>query len=148
MTGGQYSPTTPFAEYGTTAPYGNIDRDFNIAVLAAGAGATYSARGSVYHVPQTIKLIENGIKHKGFSIIEVADICPTYYGRKNKKGSAVDMIRWQKENSVMDSKAKAMSPEELKGKLVIGMISELNYPEYTEEYQKIIDKLAKERENA
>lgn len=148
MTGGQYSPTTPFAEYGTTAPYGNIDRDFNIAVLAAGAGATYSARGSVYHVPQTIKLIENGIKHKGFSIIEVADICPTYYGRKNKKGSAVDMIRWQKENSVMDSKAKAMSPEELKGKLVIGMVSELNYPEYTEEYQKIIDKLAKERENA
>ena len=26
MTGGQYSPTTPTNEFGTTAPYGNIDK--------------------------------------------------------------------------------------------------------------------------
>ncbi len=143
MTGGQYSPTTPTGEFGTTAPYGNIDRDFDIAKLAAGAGATYAARGSVFHVPQTTKLIENGIRHKGFAIIEVADVCPTYYGRKNKKGSAVDMMKWQKENSVMAQKAATMSPEELKGKLVIGMVQELDYPEYTEEYQKIIDRFVK-----
>ena len=145
MTGGQYSPTTPTHEFGTTAPYGNIDRDFDIASLAAGAGATYAAKGSVYHVPQTIKLIENGIKHKGFAIIEVADVCPTYYGRKNKKGSAVDMMRWQKDNMVPAAKAKGMSPEELQGKLVVGMIQELDYPEYTEEYQQIIEKAQSRR---
>ncbi len=145
MTGGQYSPTTPTHEFGTTAPYGNIDRDFDIASLAAGAGATYAAKGSVYHVPQTIKLIENGIKHKGFAIIEVADVCPTYYGRKNKKGSAVDMMRWQKDNMVPAAKAKGMSPEELQGKLVVGMIQELDYPEYTEEYQRIIEKAQSRR---
>ena len=143
MTGGQYSPTTPTGEFGTTAPYGNIDRDFDIAGLAIGAGATYAARGSVYHVPQTVKLIENGIKHKGFSIIDVADICPTYYGRKNKKGSAVNMMQWQKDNSVTVEKAKNMTEEELKGKLVIGLLKEESYPEYTEEYQKIIDRFAK-----
>ena len=147
MTGGQYSPTTPTHEFGTTAPYGNIDRDFDIARLAAGAGASYAAKGSVFHVPQTIKLIENGIRHNGFAIIDVADVCPTYYGRKNKKGSSVDMLRWQKENAVTAEKAKNMTREELEGKLVIGLIQELDYPEYTEEYQKIIDKLAKEREN-
>ena len=46
MTGGQYSPTTPYGEKGTTAPYGNIDRPFDIPKVAEAAGATYTARGT------------------------------------------------------------------------------------------------------
>jgi pyruvate/2-oxoacid:ferredoxin oxidoreductase beta subunit len=34
MTGGQCSPTTPHDAYATTAPYGNIEPDFNICNLA------------------------------------------------------------------------------------------------------------------
>ena len=140
MTGGQYSPTTPYGEKGTTAPYGNIDRSFDIPKVAEAAGATYTARGSAYDAVRTIKLIEEGIRHKGFSVIECASICPTYYGRKNKKGSVVDMYRWQKENSVTAEKAKTMTQEELKGKLVIGELSRSEFPELTEQYQQIIDK--------
>ena len=140
MTGGQYSPTTPKGEFGTTAPYGIIDRSFNIAELARGAGASYAARGSAYHVQQTTAYIQQGILHKGFSLIDCASVCPTYYGRKNKKGSAVDMMKWQKEQAVK------MTPEELKGKMIIGVLAHENYPEFTVEYQKIIDRLAKEAE--
>ncbi len=146
MTGGQYSPTTPKGEFGTTAPYGIIDRSFNIAELAQGAGASYAARGSAYHVQQTTAYIQQGILHKGFSLIDCASICPTYYGRKNKKGSAVDMMKWQKENAVMQEQAVKMTPEELKGKMIIGVLAHDNYPEFTVEYQKIIDRLAKEAE--
>lgn len=146
MTGGQYSPTTPHGEKGTTAPYGNIDRAFDIAGLAYGAGASYAARGSSYHVQQTTAYIQQGILHKGFSIIDCASICPTYYGRKNKKGSAVDMMKYQRDNAVMQEKAITMSPEELKGKLVIGVLAHTNYPEFTAEYQKIIDRLGREAE--
>lgn len=146
MTGGQYSPTTPRGEKGTTAPYGNIDRSFDIAGLAYGAGASFAARGSVYHVQQTISYIQQGISHKGFSIIDVADICPTYYGRKNKKGSAVDMMKYQRDNAVMQDKAVTMTAEELKGKVVIGVLAQVNYPEFTKEYQKIIDRLGREAE--
>ena len=77
MTGGQYSPTTPTGDKGTTAPYGNIDRPFDIAQLAAGAGASYTARGTAYHTQQTIAVIEQGIKHKEFSLINCYSICPT-----------------------------------------------------------------------
>ena len=140
MTGGQYSPTTPTGDYGTTAPYGNIDRPFDVALLAAAAGATYAAHGDCFHVPETTRLIRDGIAHKGFSIIEVADVCPTYYGRKNKKGSAVDMMRNQKENFVTAAQAKRMSPEELEGRYVLGVIQELDFPEYTEAYEKVIEK--------
>ncbi len=52
MTGRQYSTTTPTHEYGTTAPHGNIDKPFDIAQLAGGAGATYTARSNVYHANQ------------------------------------------------------------------------------------------------
>lgn len=146
MTGGQYSPTTPKGEFGTTAPYGIIDRSFNIAELAHGAGASYAARGSAYHVQQTTAYIQQGILHKGFSLIDCASVCPTYYGRKNKKGSAVDMMKWQKENAVMQEQAAKMTPEELQGKMIIGVLAHNNYPEFTVEYQKIIDRLAKEAE--
>ncbi len=143
MTGGQYSPTTPYGEKGTTAPYGNIDRSFDIAKVAQASGATYTARGTAYDAVRTTKLIEEGIRHKGFSIIDCASICPTYYGRKNKKGSVVDMYRWQKENSVTVEKAKTMTKEELEGKLVVGELSRDEFPELTEQYQKIIDRFKK-----
>lgn len=146
MTGGQYSPTTPRGDYGTTAPYGNLDRSFDIAGLAYGAGASYAARGSVYHVQQTISLIQEGIRHQGFSIIDVASVCPTYYGRKNKKGDAVQMLKWQRDNAVTQEKAAKMTPEELRGKLVIGLLHQVQYPEFTYEYEKLIHRLAKERE--
>lgn len=141
MTGGQYSPTTPTGDFGTTAPYGNIDRPFDIAALAAAAGASYVAKGSAYHAAQTTKFIQDGIAHKGFSLIDCADVCATYYGRKNKKGSAVDMMKYQRDNAITVEKAREMTAEEKKGKIIIGKVCEEDYPELTEQYQKIIDRL-------
>lgn len=140
MTGGQYSPTTPRMDFGTTAPYGNIDRPFDIAALAAGAGASFAARGDAYHVQQTTKLIEQGIAHKGFSIIDCLTICPTYYGRKNKKGGAVEMMKFQKENFITSEAAKNKSAEELQDKRVIGIVTENSFPELTEEYARLIER--------
>ena len=138
MTGGQYSPTTPNGDKATTAPYGNVDRPFDIAVLAAGAGASFSARGDVYHARETIDIIKRAIRHKGFSLVDVYSICPTYYGRKNRKGDAVEMLRWQKENLLPTARYYSMSEEERAGKKQIGILSYNDYPEYTEEYAKII----------
>ena len=147
MTGGQYSPTTPTGDFGTTAPYGNLDRSFDIAGLAYGAGASYAARGSAYHVQQTIQLIQDGIRNKGFSIIDVMSICPTYFGRKNKKGSAVDMMRWQKEHGISVEQAAKLSDEELRDKLVIGLLHHVQYPEFTYKYDELIRHLAQESED-
>ncbi|MCX5775196.1 MAG: thiamine pyrophosphate-dependent enzyme [Firmicutes bacterium] len=146
MTGGQYSTTTPTGALGTTAPYGNLERPFDIANLAFGAGASYAARGSAYHVQQTISLIQEGIRHKGFSIIDVATTCPTYYGRENGAGDAVGMLKWQKENSVTVEQAARMKPEELKDKLVIGLLRQAEYKEFTFAQEELIRRLYLERE--
>ena len=140
MTGGQYSPTTPTGDIGTTAPYGNIDADFDIPQLAQAAGATFTARGTAYHVNQTTKLIEKAINHNGFSLVDCASVCPTYYGRKNGKGNAVQMMKWQKENAIDVTKASSLSTEELQGKLIYGELSCEIRPEYTQCYQELIEK--------
>jgi 2-oxoglutarate ferredoxin oxidoreductase subunit beta len=138
MTGGQYSPTTFKGDYGTTAPYGNIDNSFDLCDLAKGAGASYVARGTAYHAKQLTTLIENAIKNKGFSFVEAVSACPTYYGRKNKKGDAVNMLNLMKDNFV-DIKIADKKPELAEGKTLFGEFYNKPTDEYTDKYQKIID---------
>lgn len=141
-TGGQYSPLTPSGGLTTTSPYGNVENPFDVCELAKGAGATYVARGTTYHVRQLVDLIANGIQHKGFSVIEVISQCPVQYGRRNQLASAVEMLKWQRDNTVSIQRAKTMSPEELKGKFVIGELHKVEAPdeEYTVRYQRLIEK--------
>lgn len=139
MTGGQYSPTTPTGDKGTTAPFGNIDMNFDLCELAKAAGATYVSRSTIFTANMLIKQVENGIKNNGFSFIEALTICPTYYGRKNRKGEAVDMMVYLKENAINIAAYDKLPKEQREGKIVIGEIYKSKRPEYTEEYQKIID---------
>ncbi|SCZ01391.1 2-oxoacid:ferredoxin oxidoreductase subunit beta [Alkaliphilus peptidifermentans] len=145
MTGGQYSPTTPTNDFGTTAPFGNIDKAFDICKLAEAAGATYTARGTAYHANQLTKIIENALKNNGFSLVDAISICPTYYGRKNKKGTAVSMMNYLKDFAVDAKAADKLPPEKLQDKFIIGEFKNTVEPEYTEEYMKIIKKYQKER---
>lgn len=138
MTGGQVAPTTPFMKIGTTAPYGNRERNFDIAKLAIAAGAPFVARGTVYHMVQLRKLIEEAILKKGFSLVEVISHCHTLYGRLNKEGGAIEMLKWQKEHAIPISAAGKVPPEKLRGKFLTGVLWDIDFPEYCEEYDKVI----------
>ncbi len=137
MTGGQYSPTTPYGANATTALYGNIEHAFSIAELAAMAGASLVARGTVYHATLLDELIERAVLKRGFSVVEVISHCHIQYGRRNRLGGAVEMMRWQKEAAVKIEKAQTMSEEELKGRFTIGVLVDRDLPFYTQEYQKL-----------
>lgn len=138
MTCGQSSPTTPVGDCTTTAPYGNLERSFDIIDLAKVAGAGFAARGDCYHTELTISLIARGIKHRGFSVIDCASTCPTYYGRKNEKGSPVDMLCWQRDN------LKPVRCAEHFDEYSIGVAFENNYPEYTQIYEKLLKRVAED----
>ena len=137
MTGGQYSPTTPFGSKSTTSVYGHIEHDFSIAELAVTAGASFVARATVYHADLLDRLIEQAIKKRGFAVVEVISNCHVQYGRRNKLGGAVDMLRRFKENSVTVSQAAKMSSEELEGKTTVGVLADREIPISTEEYKKV-----------
>ncbi len=137
MTGGQYSPTTPYGARAATALFGNVEHAFSIAELAVTAGASLVARGTVYHARQLDDLIELAMKKRGFGVVEVITHCPTQYGRKNRLGGPVEMLRWQKETAVSVEKAAGMSEEELRGRFTIGVLVDRDLPVYVREYRKI-----------
>jgi len=147
MTGGQYSPTTPEDTYASTAPYGNIEDQFDTVKLAINSGATYVARSTVYHYVQTVQYIQNGLKHKGMSVIEIMTNCHTYFGRYNGMPEPVQMLSYFKEKSVPLKKAEKMPAEELDGKIVIGEFVDIEKETYNEKYEQLKLKLAfKEKE--
>jgi 2-oxoglutarate ferredoxin oxidoreductase subunit beta len=137
MTGGQYSPLSGPGIMATTAPYSNIDQGFDVVEMARAAGATFVARTTTYHVQQMSEIIQAAILHEGFSVVEVMCQCPTYFGRKNKQGDAVDMMKRMKEQTTpIGSKAKAEHPELIER----GIFVQLDKPEYCSEYSKIIER--------
>lgn len=137
MTGGQYSPLSGFGKLATTAPYGNIDQDFDVAALATAAGASFVARTTTYHAKQLTEILKQAIVHEGFSVVEVLSQCPTYFGRKNKMGGAAEMMEWFKENTTLiGSAAKAKNPALIER----GIFVQAEKPEYCSEYEKIIER--------
>ncbi len=137
MTGGQYSPTTPYGMRSTTTVYSNIEQDFRISELAVTAGAVFVGRGTVYHAKLLDSLIEQALLKKGFSVVEVISHCHTQYGRQNRLGSAVEMMQWQRDHAVPVEKALKMKSEELKDKVLIGVLIDKELPVFQEEYEKI-----------
>jgi 2-oxoglutarate/2-oxoacid ferredoxin oxidoreductase subunit beta len=140
MTGGQYSPLSGYGTLATTAPYTNIDHDFDVVELSKAAGATFVARTTAYHAKQTTSLIRDAILHEGFSVVEVLSQCPTYFGRKNRLGSAVDMMQQMKETTTpIGSEAKKANPELIER----GIFVQKELPEYCLEYDNVIAKAMK-----
>jgi len=137
MTGGQYSPTTPYGMRSTTTVYSNIEQDFRISELAVTAGAVFVGRGTVYHAKLLDSLIEQALLKKGFSVVEVISHCHTQYGRQNRLGSAVEMMEWQRDHALPVEKALKMKSEELKDKILIGVLIDKELPVFQEEYEKI-----------
>jgi 2-oxoglutarate ferredoxin oxidoreductase subunit beta len=137
MTGGQFSPLSGIGIRATTAPFANIDYSFDVVELAKAAGATFVARTTSYHVQQLTGIIKKAILHEGFSVVEVLSQCPTYFGRKNKAGDAVDMVRWFKDNTTpIGSKTKQENPDMIER----GIFVQIERPEYCNEYDKVVDK--------
>jgi 2-oxoglutarate ferredoxin oxidoreductase subunit beta len=142
MTGGQCSPTTPHEAIATTAPYGNIEPEFNVCDLAMGAGATFVARTTAFHVQEMQNYFQAAIEHPGFSLIEVVSACPVIYGRLNKKGGAPQMMKEFRDNSIPFTAVDKLPPEKVQGKIIRGILRKDIKPEYCNAYAELVSRLA------
>ena len=137
MTGGQFSPTTPYGMRTTTTMFSNVEQAFKISELAVTAGAVFVARGSVYHAKMLDGLLEKAFMKNGFSVVDVVSHCHTQYGRLNRMGTAVEMMQWQKEHAITVEKAAGMADEELADKFKIGVLIDRELPVFQDEYDKV-----------
>ena len=75
LTKGQYSPTSEPGLNTKSSPYGSIDRSFNPAALALGAGSTFYARTIDTDPKHMTDIFVEASKHEGTSFIEVFQNC-------------------------------------------------------------------------
>ncbi|GGC89840.1 2-oxoglutarate ferredoxin oxidoreductase subunit beta [Thalassobacillus devorans] len=92
LTKGQTSPRSEMGFKTKSTPEGSIESAVNVMEMALSAGATFVAQSFSSDLKELTSLIEQGINHKGFSLINVFSPCVTY----NK----VNTYDWFKENLV------------------------------------------------
>ena len=78
LTKGQYSPTSVKGFVSSSTPFGAIEEPVNPLAMGLSCGATYIARGYAYEAKHLVNLFVEGIKHRGFSLIDVFQPCSTY----------------------------------------------------------------------
>ena len=79
LTTGQYTPTSPLGFKGKSTPSGTAEYPINPLELMLASGATLVARGYTKKMDLLKKLVLEGIAHKGFSFIDVLQICATFF---------------------------------------------------------------------
>jgi len=133
LTQGQVSPTTEFGKVTLSTPLGSKDFPIDGPSLALAAGGTYIARGFSGEVALLASLIERGMRHDGFALIDVLSPCVTH----NK----VNSYDWYRQHivHVEDSpgysptdKAKAWEALNNPEKIAVGLIYEEDKPSFEE----------------
>lgn len=78
LTTGQFTPTSPYGFKGRSTPEGDHEHPLNPLNLVLSAGATFIARGYTHRRDQLRYLIHEALEHRGFSFIDILQICATY----------------------------------------------------------------------
>jgi len=79
LTTGQYTPTSPLGFKGRSTPSGTLEYPLNPLELMYASGATYIARGYSKNQPLLKKTMAGAIRHRGFSFVDILQICATYF---------------------------------------------------------------------
>ncbi|WP_110112757.1 2-oxoacid:ferredoxin oxidoreductase subunit beta [Bacillus sp. CGMCC 1.16541] len=102
LTKGQTSPRSDVGFKTKSTPQGSVESALSVMELALTAGATFVAQSFSTDLKELTSLIEQGINHKGFSLINVFSPCVTY----NK----VNTYDWFKENLTKLSTIEGYDP--------------------------------------
>ncbi len=89
----QFTPTAPLGFRGSTTPFGTVEHPFNPLELMLVSGASFIARGYPARAGHFQRLIREAIRHRGFSFVDVLQVCATYnnlYGFYNKNVQEIE----------------------------------------------------------
>jgi len=89
LTKGQISPTSGEGVVTPTTPQGSVNRPFNPLLLAIASDCSFVARGFAGEIDHLSKLIQEGISHKGFALIDILQPCVTF--------NRVNTFKWYKD---------------------------------------------------
>jgi 2-oxoglutarate ferredoxin oxidoreductase subunit beta len=145
MTKGQSSPTTGANQKTKTTPYGILEEQINPVKIALCYGVSFIARTFSGNKKQIVDIIVEGIKHPGFSFIQVLSPCVTFMGNEQYeiiRSLAIDLGEDYDETSI-DSAWKISNQE---GNIPMGIIYRVKKTVYCERIHEA-EKIAGRSEN-
>jgi len=78
LTTGQTSPTSALKMKTKSTPFGNPEGPINPMTLALGSGCSFVARAFTGDMNRLVEIIQEGIRHPGFSLIDTFSPCVTF----------------------------------------------------------------------
>lgn len=131
LTTGQASPTTELGMRTRSTPLGSDEIPLNPLSLALVTGATFVARGYSGNVDQLISMVQEGIKHEGFALIDVISPCVTFnrlntYSFFEKRQYDLQ----QSGHDINDLQQAIMKAYEWEEKIPMGIFYQVNKPTY------------------
>ncbi len=124
MTGGQHSTTTPEGSITSTTPGGNLEHPLDICGTVGVNGAGYVYRGTSFDKDLPQRMVD-AIRHPGFALLDVWDLCTAYFVPKNKLG-----------RKGLDTTMEGLG-------LDAGVLFEREVAEYTEAYREAASRMGK-----
>ncbi|MDD5045055.1 MAG: thiamine pyrophosphate-dependent enzyme [Candidatus Omnitrophica bacterium] len=79
LTTGQYTPTSPTGFKGRSTPQGTKEPPINPLELMLASNASFLARGTSHGMELLKKIFKEAILHRGFSLVDVLQVCVTYF---------------------------------------------------------------------
>ncbi|MBU0545100.1 MAG: 2-oxoacid:ferredoxin oxidoreductase subunit beta [Proteobacteria bacterium] len=138
LTKGQASPTSDEGMVTKIQSDGVLSETFNPLSVALALGAGFVARSFSGKAEHLSKIIQEGIKHKGFSLIDILQPCVSF--------NHVNTFDWYKkrvydlfeEGYIPDNFNRAMELARMWGdKIPIGIIYQKEKPSYTDKINKL-----------
>jgi len=150
LTTGQYTPTSPLGFKGRSTPFGTKELPINPLEVMLSSGATYLARGTSHGIGLLKNIFKEAILHKGFSLVDVLQVCVTYnnlYEYYEKRVyEMTDHDSSDRQDALMKIREWDYNND---GKIPLGILYRKNKPTFDEQFkteEKVLDREAKIKE--
>lgn len=150
LTTGQYTPTSPLGFKGRSTPFGTKELPINPLEVMLSCGATFLARGTSHGIELLKKIFKEAIMHKGFSLVDVLQVCVTYNNLYEYYDKRVYELTDHDSSNHMDAYEKIREWNyNNDGKIPLGVLYRKNAPTFDEQFkteEKALDRESKIRE--
>ena len=137
LTTGQATATSQQGYINKVEPKGEYNFPINPIKLALASGISFVARTYAKDMKHTMKILEQAIKHKGFSFVEIIQPCLQFNKDMNEIGKLCCVIEDNKDNM---KKALSLADEwnynSKTGKIPIGVFYQIQKPSLDEKMKK------------
>ncbi len=140
LTTGQVAPTALKGFKAKSTPAGIIEVPINPIALAVAQGATFVAQGFSGDINHLVGLVEEGIKHKGFSLINVFQPCVTFNPENSYAWYRERIYKLGQDYDPSDKKSALSKAMEAETKIPLGVIYKEDRQTYTDSLSQLSQK--------